>query len=302
METKKSVARRLLDTFFVGFGIAFAVHFVVLPVTTRDLVNLILNEYLRYLKSVLDAQAQLINSLPSRDMTGGNHVRSVRSESGNSQSEETNMAWPEADTWRTAITAATECQVKIQSELRYVKREFAYSKLRAGDFESVANMLRNILVPLGGMETIIQASNRVEKMGGWSSMETSKGVVSALADPADEKESWAWLFGQLNQPVQKLLGAMIEGLDYAFFRLQFTRKPVFSTKADFEARAAESANGKGFSGYLENSIDDFCRAPEGPLRQWCQINGLDSLAGQPSDRTSFQRSRSQLYLVLDVSI
>ncbi|KAI1610548.1 hypothetical protein EDD36DRAFT_467609 [Exophiala viscosa] len=298
MEQAYTLTRRLLDTFFVGFGIATAVHFIVLPVTSRDLVGLILNEYLHYLKSVLDAQAQLIHSLPSRE-TGGNHVRVVGSESDSNLSEDANSAWPEASMWRKAIAAATECQVKIQSELRYVKREFAYSKLRAGDYECVTNMLRNILVPLGGVETIIQASNRVEKMGGWSAMELPKGVASALGEPADEKESWTWLFGQLRQPLLTLMAAMVEGLDYAFLTLQFTRKPMFSTKAEFEARAAECPDGKGFARYLETSIDDFLKAREAPLRQWCQINGLESLTKHSSGQMGFQRQRSQLYLVLD---
>ncbi|KAK7894782.1 hypothetical protein LTR67_005521 [Exophiala xenobiotica] len=296
MEQAYSLTRRLLDCFFVGFGIAFAVHFVVLPITTRDLTTIILGEYLHYLKAILDAQAQLVESLPSREWTAGNTARSVGSDSDHSSNGRL-TEWPEADTWRAATAGAAECQVKIHAELRYVKREITWSNLAARDFKCVSKILRNILIPIAGMETIIQASDRVEKLGGWTAMNIPKGAGSDFSDSDQEKKTWGWLFGQLHDPFQDLCKAMVEGLDYSFFTLGFTRKPAFSTKEELEAHSFDVG---GFAGYLQKTIDDFLKAREGPLKEWCSINGMDALADPNARPAIQQRGRSQLYLILDL--
>lgn len=261
---------------------------------------MILNEYLHHLVSTFNAQAQLIESLPSRQLATSTTAPSIGSDSDKSSADRI-TEWPEADKWRVAAAAATECQVKIQSEMRYVKREIAWSKLAAKDFDCVSKLLRNVLISTGGMETIIQASDRLEKMGGWSSAEPFKGTTSKMVDQSQEQQSLSHLFLQLRQPSQQLITAMIEGLDYAFFTLCFTRKPAFGTREDFEARKVTSSDGKGFAGHLERTIDDFLKAREGPLKDWCNMNGLDTIAGPETPAAFRQRSRSQLYLTLDVS-
>lgn len=264
---------------------------------------MVLNEYLHYLKSVLDAQSKLITSLPAREAAASKATSSTDSQNDSSHIDEGATAWPEADAWRAAAAAATECQVKIHSEMRYVKREITWSKLRAGDFVCVTKMLRNILVPLGGLETIVQASDRIEKTGAWRSTNTPKDgtdvEISEQATGENERRHWRWLFQQLHEPFQLLWQAMIEGLDYAFYTLEITKKPVFSTKAELEAKGAEYPEGKGFAQYLERTIEKFLSDREGPLKEWCRLNGMDDV-GEPSNKPVNQRHRSQLYLVLDL--
>ncbi|KIX06506.1 uncharacterized protein Z518_04482 [Rhinocladiella mackenziei CBS 650.93] len=304
MEQAYSLTRFLLDTFFVGFGIAFAVHFVVLPITTRDLVTLMLNEYLHHLKVVFDAQGALIHSLPARDWGVVSGTSSLEGESDNSNPDERITPWPEADTWRTATAAATESQVKIHSEMRYVKREFAWSKLAATDFVCITKLLKNILVPVAGMETVIQVGDRVEKQGGWASMKPPKdGSSSGVSEPSmdeEEKERWGWFFDQIHEPYKQLERAMIDGLDYAFHTMGITKKPMFSTSPELEARGADSLDGKGFAKYLEGTIDNFLTEREGPLREWCRLNGMDDSKETSSRKLLHQRHRSQLYLILDL--
>ncbi|KAK6366860.1 hypothetical protein LTS17_010411 [Exophiala oligosperma] len=299
MEQAYSLTKRLLDSFFVGFGIAFAVHFVILPITTRDVVTLVLNEYLHHLRSALDAQVQLIQSLPSRRLATVTTIQRVDSDRDENTVDQTNE-WPEAAKWRTATAAATECQVKIQSEMRYVKREIAWSKLNAKDFVCVSKLLRNVLISMGGIETVIQGSDRLEKMGGWASAELYKETRRDIVDQDQEEQSLSQLFLQLQQPSQQLIGAMIEGLDYAFFILGFMRKPAFATREDLESRKAASPEGRGFAGHLERAIDDFLKARERPLMEWCSTKSFDTIPGPDMPAAHRQRSRSQLYLILDL--
>ncbi|KIX95771.1 uncharacterized protein Z520_08479 [Fonsecaea multimorphosa CBS 102226] len=300
MEQAKNLVKRLLDTFWVGFGLAFAVHFVVLPLTSRDLVTLILTEYLHILKGVIDAKAALLISLPSRDWTNGSRPTSLESDSEGGEPVERLTSWPEADKWRALTAAATECQIKMQSEMRYVKREVVFGKLAGKDYSSITKLLRNILIPIVGLETVIQVNDRVEKQGGWTSIKAFKdGNNSEISDRelnGEEKERWSSLFGQIDGAYKLLWRAMIEGLDYAWLTLQITKKPVFTTKADLEARAAESPEGKGFAKYLEKTIDNFLAVREGPLKEWCRANET----AETTARSSHKRHTSQLYLLLDL--
>ncbi|KIW73346.1 hypothetical protein PV04_01476 [Phialophora macrospora] len=302
MEQAYSLTRRLLDTFFVGFGLAFAVHFVVLPITSMDLVNLTLNEYLHVLKGVIDAKGALLISLPSRDWNNASKASSIESDSEAGEPTERLTPWPEADRWKALTAVATECQIKIHSELRYVKREVTFSKLSGKDYSCISKMLRNILIPISGLETAIQVNDRVEKQGGWTSVRTHKdGSGSEASDRSlsdAERERWSLLFGQIDPAFKVLWRAMIEGLDYAFYTLQITKKPAFSTKEELEARGADLPEGKGFAKYLEKTIDHFLVEREGPLKDWCRLNGMEE--SQVANKALHQRHTSQLYLLLDI--
>ena len=301
--TSNAPVRRLLDTFFVGFGLAFAVHFVILPITCMDLATLVLNEYLHVLKGLIDAKAALLISVPSRDWNNASKASSAESDSEGGEAAERLTPWPEADKWKHLTEVATECQIKLQSELRYIKREVCFSKLNGKDYSNIFKLLRNILIPISGLETVIQVNDRVERQGGWASVKTHKdGSGSEVSDrhlSDTERERWSLLFGQIDPAYKLLWQAMVEGLDYAFFTLQITKKPAFGTKAEFEARAAASPEGKGCAKYLEKTISHFLAEREGPLKEWCAQTGMDH--SEVLNRSSHSRNTSQLYVLLDVS-
>lgn len=268
-------------------------------------MTLILNEYLHHLKSILDAQRDFIKSLHSRDWI--TRDASSGSETEDESSFGRSSSWPEAEAWRSATTKATEDQVKIHSQIRYVKREFTWSKLRAGDFVSIMKLMKNILVPVTGMETVVQLAHRVEKLGGWGSIEASRAVTvpgtTASGDKPirSEEELWKMFFVNLHDSTHDLCEAMLQGLDYAFFTLQITRKPAFSTKEELLARGTTTTGGGGFGNLLEKIIQDFLTAREAPLKEWCHFTGQGDVPAATSKNPLGQRHQSQLYLILNVS-
>ncbi len=257
-------------------------------------------EYLHHLKAVLDAQDKFAASLPTRDWYGKNGSRC--SDGGIDNRDNTGKRltpWPEADALRAATAKATECQLKIQSELRYVKREMAWGKLEAKDFVSIVKLLKNILIPILGTESLVDIADRNEKQGGWASVRT-RGDEPVPELKSVEVEQWQRLFDQLRAPVHQLLQAMIEGLDYAFCALEFTKS---TTKTDPEARGFDySPEGRGIATYLEKMIQNFLKEREGPMKEWCRLNDLDHFVERHSKNPLFQRHQSQLYVVLYVRI
>ena len=307
--TDSRKVKRLLDTFFVGFGIATAVSLLILPITSREIETMFMVEYLHHLKAVLDAQVQFATSLPTRDWYGKNGSRCSDGEIDNRDNIGKRLTpWPEADALRAATAKATESQLKIQSELRYVKREIAWGKLEAKDFASIVKLLKNILIPILGMETLVEIADHNEKQGGWSSVRMHRddhtlGTLELQSVEGSEVEQWQRLLGQLRAPVQQLLQAMIEGLDYAFYTLELTKKPAFTTKTDLEAKGFDySSEGKGIAMFLEKTIQNFLKEREDPMKEWCRLNEMDHVVERHSKKPLFQRHQSQLYVVLYVGV
>jgi hypothetical protein len=302
----------LLETFFTGFGISAAVSIFIIPFTSRDIISMRIAADLQAFKTALKAQSQFMLSLSTRDWYDSqDSSKRLDSRSDNDyNSHQRTAPWPEADALRKATMNVAEEQVKIQSELRYAKREAAWAKLGAKDFGMLSRLLKNILLPVLGMESLVEVTDRIEKRGGWRSFRASTTAhtmteleLNALEEK--EKEQWRWIFEQLRGPVQRLLQAMIEGLDHSTYALEFAKRPA-SSKTDLEANGLDSQpGGKGFAAHLEKMIQDFLEQREGPLKEWCALKGMDGPSQEnsmkPLDYPLHQRHQAQLFLFLDVS-
>jgi hypothetical protein len=260
-------------------------------------------------KTVLEAQNDFIHSIPKREWYGsGDGSKAFEEVNGSRHSlPEASLDWPEAHTLKKATIEAAEGVVEVQSELRYAKREFAWGKLGAKDYGTMYLLLRGILSPLLGLESIVEVTDRIEKRGGWragSSHSAMKPGENTLDDK--EKEEWIWLFEKLHGPVEQLKQAMIEGINHASYTLEILKRPKSAPKADVEAKGPDSeASGEGCAAHLEKSIQDFLQQREAPLRQWCTNKGMDDPADKHNPEhpnyALHQRHQAQLYLVLDVS-
>lgn len=267
---------------------------------------------LQAFKTALKAQSQFMLSLPTRNWYDNqDSPKRLDSRSGNDYTSHQGTApWPEADALKRATMDVAEAQVAIQSELRYAKREAGWAKLGAKDFDMLDRLLKNILLPVLGMESLVEVTDRIERRGGWRSFRASttahtmtESELNALEEK--EKEQWRWIFEQLRGLVRRLLQAMIEGLDHSTYALEFAKRPA-SSKTDLEANGLDSQpGGKGFAAHLEEMIQDFLEQREGPLKEWCASKGMDDPSQKnsmkPLDYPLHLRHQAQLFLFLDVS-
>ena len=265
------------------------------------------------LKSVLEVHSQYMQSLPTRNWYG-TKISSKDSDSGmeyESKSSTRSTPWPEADALKTVTNGVTELHVKIQSELRYAKLEAAWGKLNGKDISTITRLLKDILIPVLGMESLTEVTDRIEKGGGWGSVRMAKSShdfteAELVSLEEKEKEQWKWIFEQLRDPVRRLQQAMVEGLDHSLYTLEFAKRPASHTKTDLEANGPGALFvKKGFAPYLENMIQEFLRKREGFLKEWCSFRGVEyppeRNSTNPPDSPLHERHQSQLYLILNVS-
>lgn len=307
MEECEALVSRLLETFFAGFAISFAVNFFVVPFTSRALVSMLVTHELHGFKSVFEAHTKYMLSLPSRDWYGSKSS----AESDSSQDTDPSIRrspWPEADALKMVTTAVTEIQVKITAELRYAKREADWSKLSADDYGTLVRLCKNILLPILGMESLTEVTDRLEKRGGWSSVRTpsDNSVLEKDFDALEtkEKEQWRLIFEQLHGPILDLQQTMGEGLDHSLYQLGLMKRPKAAGTSDIEATAMNNGpGGVQFAKRLENGIEQFLKQREGPLKDWCAEKGMDLIATdgvKPANYPLHHRHQSQLYLILDL--
>ncbi|KAL5330238.1 hypothetical protein ACEPPN_003764 [Leptodophora sp. 'Broadleaf-Isolate-01'] len=306
---------RLLQTFFSGFGISAAVSLLILPFTSRTLISMVIHGEIQTFKAVLQAHGQYMVSLPGRNWYGSQSSSNDTNIHTNNKSDPLTRLtpWPEADALKGAITSLTELQMKAQAELRYAKREVAWGKLSPKDFSAIVKLLKNIVHPVMGMDSLTQVTDRIERSGGWGSVRAAnlsghhtEDQLKALEEK--EKEQWQWIFELLQFRVQKLKDAMLEGLQHFLYTLEFEKRPKPTAKADIEASGsnstASSPGEKGFASRLEMMISEYMSQREGPLKEWCTSKGMDPSSHgrdvKPPEYPLHERHQSQLYLILDL--
>jgi Putative ER transporter, 6TM, N-terminal len=271
-------------------------------------VAMVLQNY----KSALEAQSQFMLSLPSRDLFGAAvNSKSLNGKSdGKISSHNERGPWVEAEALKEATIKVAELQVEIHSELRFAKREFSWAKLGARDFSKISKLLRGILIPVSGMESLVNVASLIEKrrdLNAAQPYETTPQLTTSNSDASEriEKEQWDWIFKQLQGPVHALLMVMIEGLDHALYTLEFAKRPHSAVKSDIEAKDPHQPGERGFVDRLESAIQEFLQQREGPLKEWCTSKGMDlPPSGQiPNSSTDTLRERhqTQLFLLLNVS-
>jgi hypothetical protein len=276
------------------------------------MVSMIMAEELKGLQKALDAYSRYILSLPTRDWFG---TKEGSKDSGSEKDSEhypstRSHPWLEADALKSLVSEVTELQVKITSELRYAKREFAWGKLGPKDLDNVCALLKKILLPVLGMESLIHVTDRLEKRGGWAAVVPN--ADHALSDrelnalEAKEIEQWGWIFEQYSFPIHQLQRTMNEGIEHALYTLELAKRPKSHIKTDLEAHNSEiTPGGKEFAKHLKDRIDQFLVHREGPLKEWCSSKGMDEnlhRVTNPLEYPFHQRHQSQLYLILDVII
>lgn len=255
-------------------------------------------------------------SLPTRNWYGEKEIISTASADSTNDNRRLFPArievWPEADTLKSSTKDIAQLQIKIQSELRFAKCEIAWGKLGPKDMVQLCRLLRNVLVPALGIESLTEITNRIESRGGWGSLrvpergDTLTESESTSQREAD-KEQWKQMLDQANIRLKHLQQTMIEGCDHALYTLGLAKPPLSPARSDPEANGPDCAAGeKGFAKYLEHAIREVQSQREGLLKQWCAQKGLDDSVKKRDMGLSLcmphEPHQSQLYFILDVGI
>ncbi|KAJ6095599.1 hypothetical protein N7486_006345 [Penicillium sp. IBT 16267x] len=273
-----SLIKRLVETFFTGFGLAAAVNLVIIPLTSRKIVSMHMAENVNVIQRTLDAQREFAQSLSVGDWL-------FKHDDSDVSQKESTLSWPEANTLKNETMEAAIALGKVTSELRYAKREAGWDYLGPKELATITHLLKKVLASMLWMESLVKVTRQIPRL-----------VPEMESIPREEEqEKWCWLSEQRHGPTEQLIQAMKEGLDHSVHMLRLSKAPAVS-QSDIEANRDHAST------HLEETIELFLRERQNPLGTWLSWTGMHQASEIPKGIITQQRERYQfqLYLFLDL--
>lgn len=314
--------KRLMEAFFTGLAIATGTSFLIFPATSRTIAFTQMTGYIEGLRAALKAQSVYFGSIETRDMFGRAETVDEMTEKRGKKGEK--IFSEEAEVIKQQLRKVTEMHGKLHAELPFAKREIAIGYLGPEDLKQIFSHLRQIVIPVVGLGSIVDVFERVSDYNKWN--EPLDPEFDSHSDQARERivREWNHLMVTLHEPFANLIQVMDEGLLHVLYQLKLVKRPKVvsaspnhSTSAsetpDTEAKADATAPGEEkFAEYLERKAKDFKRGKAIALRAWCEQKNIaippelfDDPKSAPvagsSKMSVSRRSQRQLYMLLHVS-
>jgi hypothetical protein len=308
----EAFVKRLLEAFLTGFGIGTGVSLLIFPLTSRTVVFNDMSAYLTSLRSALSANMDYVHSLENTDMFTFGRTDTMRHRVLHS---------PEAQFVKDKMQALQNAAAKLNSDLPFAKREIALGNLGPDDLQSIAKLLRMIMLPMVGLSCISDIFERIAEDRGWVSIpfdDASSLSGTTLGDLTKRRAVLEWheLMRALREPFQEMADVIDEGLEHAMIDLRLSKVKKPDAK-DVEAKGGRPRPGDtGFAEYLNKKTSSFHQRKQSMLQAWCRIRGIelpDNFFTDPEVMKNFQdpdwlkldfdpalraRSRRQLYICL----
>ncbi|KAF2873852.1 hypothetical protein BDV95DRAFT_488880 [Massariosphaeria phaeospora] len=301
--------QRLIESFLTGFALATGVSLFILPLTCRKVVTKEITGYVTALRGALQAHNKYFESLETTDMFD----KVSPSESKDKKKKE-ELKSPEVVTLKKLMATITALHGKLHGDLPFAKREIAYGKLTPDDFESIFKHLREIMMPLMGLGSLMDLFERLAEIHQFDTDNQDAHGTEANSSRNKAVNDWNDIMKLTHEPFATIIEAMDGGLEHVLLRLQFV-KPAKKQKAgtsDTEAKGDIIQPGdKGFAAYLETQADAFYQSKATTLRQWIESKGgkMDgTMFHEPNGSSpaeldlapikTRQRNHRQLYMVL----
>lgn len=320
--TAERFIKRLIMAVYIGLAIGTAVSLFVFPISSRQVVFKQMTGVLGLFKRAVSLEKDYLQGLEKEDMFA---LEIVETSAGRSEPERKGgkkdhgpsltREQKTALALRGTIAATRELMGKIYGDIKFAKRDIAWGYLSANDFSEMFNLIRNFIVPMTGIGTIMDIFQRVGRDRGWDSNGEGGGEGGLFEEfkPYDKEESqriWNDIMKQLHEPFEILSEAITDGITHGGMLLRMFPHPKEQKKAgadaDVEASGGQLRAGQiGFSQVINEKIETFNNRKSEILRTWAKEKGLSS-DGRPEnwDKNStrlFEKRRNdqaQLYVIL----
>ncbi|KAK8022067.1 hypothetical protein PG993_012834 [Apiospora rasikravindrae] len=322
----ESVIRRILVAMLAAMGLATGVSLLVFPLPSRKVTYGQMRAAIGLMRGAVKQEKAYLQSLENEDMfaepvarvgTGLlQRIKSRRLEKKASRASKASGAQnnrAEAEQVKQTIASLRQLSGKMQADLPFAKRDFAWGKLDGCDVKMLFYHLRSCLIPIIGLSTVIDIFQRIAERRGWNTDSNTPDDV--VEEKNAEKRIWNEIMKQLHEPLETLSEALDQGLEHAGMVLEILprpKKPKKSDAADADVEAKGDMVKPGdpeFARTLEEKVKSFEAVKVDILRSWASQRGLAfdesadgaDLANMPSIPSSgnrHQRDQFQLFLLL----
>lgn len=335
----ESVIRRILVAMLAAMGLATGASLLVFPLPSRKVTYGQMKAAITLMRGAVKQEKAYLQSLENEDMfaepvarvgTGLlQRIKSRRLEKKASRASRNGEPVPpapapklqmnnraEAEQVKQTIASLRQLSGKMQADLPFAKRDFAWGKLDGCDVKMLFYHLRSCLIPIIGLSTVIDIFQRIAERRGWNTdRDTPADVVE---EKNAEKRIWNEIMKQLHEPLETLSEALDQGLEHAGLVLEILPRPKKAKNkdktdaADVEAKGDSVQPGDaGFARVLEEKAKNFEAVKADILTSWASQRGLafdesvaaagadlENMPSFPSRGNRHQRDQFQLFLLL----
>ena len=305
--------RNLLISFLTGLGIATGVSLLVFPVTCRNIVTKEITGYIMLLKGISQAHKNWFQSLETSDIFS----QDTPSNADGKSTPKTSTKKPEVEALRKLTSALTALHGKLYADLPFAKREVAWGKLTPSEFEGIYKRLRAIMLPIVGLESLIDLFSRSAELNHWN--QDDPKYAGAESDKLREQSirDWNEIMKSIHEPVATIVEAMDGGLQHVLLKLQLIKNPKKKSPGGIDPEAkgdVVQAGDNDFASYLEKQCEIFGHGKDTTLQHWVESKGIkvpENFFEHSDPLPHFQfddvdrelhmphhRNRRQLYVVL----
>lgn len=259
MQAGESFVRRLLITFLTGQAIATGVSLLIMPTTSRAIV-----------------EKQMAGMLKLMTGTLASHIafqKSIRNTPDNKPSQEEQDATKKL---QGMIISIQDLFGKIKLELGFARKEIAYGKLTGDHYSEIYDMMRQILQPIMGLTTFVQimktSRERRIELASNPDMTEALEVVKSM-----ETEEWKVITDLSRDSYGQYQKALFMALSHIAIQLEFEKRPKKpKQKADVEETAGgdPKPGDMGFSDYMASELRKYHDHRNEVLQDWADSRNV----------------------------
>jgi hypothetical protein len=291
MHSSYNFVRELLYTFFTGQAISTGVSFLIIPVSSRKVFFAEATGLMRGFQGLLKAQLAFLGTLRHSELYA--EVSTV--EMGLQYQQK-------STTLKSAFRGVFALSTKLHVDVVYAQRETAYGHFKGTDIEEFHQLLRGVIVPISGLSTIADISERLRNYE--ESEEKSARSDGTNDEKSTEPETfgndqrhvrgdWQELVGSLHESFESTVQLLDDAITHVLILLQLIPVPKLESSMN-RAGGANLENGTGipdlesglgnprpgelgFGDYLEKEIMNLRPYRTTKLQEWAESKGLSSV-------------------------
>ncbi|KAH6664130.1 hypothetical protein B0J14DRAFT_494024 [Halenospora varia] len=277
--------KEVLYSFLTGQAISAFVCLLVIPVSSRKVFFGEATGFLQICRKLLKAQLEFVEVLK--------HSKICRPITANPESPKAEESCNPEDvkkdfnkklkTLTTLTTDLLGLGAKLREDVLFAKREIAFGHFRETDIHEFHTILGNIMIPISGLSTIADISERMH-LPSTEALKLPKSVSgnSSQTILENEQKEWMELVHTTGTSFEVVADVLDESIVHILKRLKLIpdkkAKKSSEAKADVEKGTEPlELQHASFADSLEIKVEDFRKKRSKDLHAWAEERGLDSV-------------------------
>ncbi|KAF2215075.1 hypothetical protein CERZMDRAFT_36324 [Cercospora zeae-maydis SCOH1-5] len=274
MEFALNFMKRLVQTFLTGFALAAGVSFFVFPMSSRKVVFKEMEGYLKGMSGMLKLQGAYLESLETWEPEGKDQRPGMDGYNNKKQKGPTPLMMTESGKkLKAALQKILELHTKLPTDISFAKKEVAFGKLSPKDITETWKRMRSILVPIIGLNAVLDVLQRRSEEAGWEKQTTNEADERSQRRQIDDLHE---LMKSLHEPVATQGAHLDAAFQHVLYTLELTKPPKKNKSGDEESAEARPIPGTAtYAEGFRRQLDEFYHSKKHSVEEWCQQHGFD---------------------------